>query len=546
MSYIPFARKYRPQDFDEIAGQEHIVTTLKNAILQNRIANAYLFAGFRGTGKTSTARIFAKALNCEKGPTVSPCNKCIACDEITKGASLDVIEIDGASNRGIEEARTIRENVRFSPSRGRFKIYIIDEVHMLTQEAFNALLKTLEEPPPHVRFFFATTAPNKVIPTILSRCQRFDFRRIGIELIIKRLKLIAKEEKIDIEEGALFTIARTSEGSLRNAESLMDQIVSFTKDKVCETDVAEVLGIIDKDIVFGLADYILHRNPEGLLKRVDSLIQGGCDIMQLNLNLMEHFRNLIICKFEKELEQLIEMPQEHIEQLKAQSKGMTLEDGMFIFQVLSNAQEAMRRLDSTRIQFELALVKLSKRSDIVSLDTLVEKLSEIEKRLETAQPPPSIEQEPKEPQKTDSISDPVHNCKKLTVEMVKEAWPMLIDAIGRERMSVASYLSEGEPTGFDGENILVGIPKEFTLHKETLEEIKNKGAIEKTLQELLGEAKVSVKFVTVERPTNNTRAQESTPNGRVLDTKDPPFPIVESALKIFDAKFTRKPHRAVD
>lgn len=542
MPYIPFARKYRPQNFDELIGQEHIATTLKNAILQNRLANAYLFAGPRGTGKTSTARIFAKALNCEKGPTLNPCNKCIACNEITQGASLDVLEIDGASNRGIDEARTIRENVRFAPSRGRFKIYIIDEVHMLTQEAFNALLKTLEEPPAHVKFFFATTAPNKVIPTILSRCQRFDFRRLSTASIVKKLKLIAKEEGLDVEEGALFMLARASDGSLRDAESLIDQIGSFSKGKVYESDCREVLGILDKEVIFEFVDDIIRKNDERLLKGVDDLIQQGYDIMQLNLNLMEHFRNLIICKFEKDLKELIEMPEDYIERLKAQSRDMTLEDGMYIFQVLSNAQDAMRRLSSIRFQFELALVRLLKRSDIVPLDTIVDRLSEMEKRIETSEPPqPFVEQEQKDLQKSEDTKDSTDSnsdCnKRVTVEMVTEVWTALIDAIGKEKISIASYLSEGQPTGFDGENILVGIPKEFTLHKEILEEAKNKAAIEKTLQGLLGRTDVSIKFVIVERP-NNTGHQKS--------TKEPISPIVESALRIFDAKLTHSPYRATD
>src|SRR3989338_802344 len=243
MSYQIFARKFRPQTFEDVVGQEPITTTLKNAITKKRIAQSFLFTGSRGVGKTSTARILAKALNCDKGPAPAPCNKCSVCEEITLGNSLDVLEIDGASNRGIDEIRSLRENVKFKPARTRYKIYIIDEVHMLTGEAFNALLKTLEEPPEHVKFIFATTEPHKVPLTILSRCQRFNFKRIATDDIHAKPKESAKEEKLKIEKNALFLIAKASEGALRDAESLLDQLASFAEGKIAEKDVLLMLGL---------------------------------------------------------------------------------------------------------------------------------------------------------------------------------------------------------------------------------------------------------------------------------------------------------------
>ena len=263
MSYIVFARKYRPQNFDDIEGQSHITTTLKNAISQGRVAHAYLFAGPRGVGKTTTARILAKALNCEKGPTVKPCNSCRLCEEITQGSSLDILEIDGASNRGIDEIRNLRENVKFAPSKGSFKIYIIDEVHMLTSEAFNALLKTLEEPPKHVKFIFATTQVYKVPPTILSRCQRFDFRRISAKDIFKNLKMIIKAEKLSVDDDVLSLIAKCSDGSLRDGQVILDQIVSSVKGKVSLSEVSKMLGVIDEEVISGLAGALLEKNPAG-------------------------------------------------------------------------------------------------------------------------------------------------------------------------------------------------------------------------------------------------------------------------------------------
>ena len=257
MSYIVFARKWRPQNFDEVIGQEHVTKTLKNAFNSGRIAHAYIFSGPRGIGKTSTARILAKALNCQKDISTNPCNKCSTCSEIAKGTNLDVLEIDGASNRGIDEVRQLRENIKFSPTSSRYKIYIIDEVHMLTIEAFNALLKTLEEPPAHVKFIFATTQPHKVPSTILSRCQRFDFRRIPIVQIVQKLKEISKAEHIKIDEKVLVAIAKACEGSLRDAESILDQLTSYGRDTISLKDVSSVLGLIEQDVLFEFAKKII-------------------------------------------------------------------------------------------------------------------------------------------------------------------------------------------------------------------------------------------------------------------------------------------------
>ncbi len=258
MSYQVFARKYRPQTFDDLVGQAHVTRTLKNAVEQNRLAHAYLFVGPRGIGKTSTARILAKALNCVNGPTVTPCGVCDSCKEITGGNSLDVLEIDGASNNGVEQVRELRDNVRYAPSKGHFKIYIIDEVHMLTSAAFNALLKTLEEPPPHVKFIFATTEPQKVLPTILSRCQRFDLHRIPANLIAEHLQFIADKEKITLEPAAAHAIAKGADGGLRDAESMLDQLVAFCGEKIAEPDVLNVFGFTSEQTVADFTDKILR------------------------------------------------------------------------------------------------------------------------------------------------------------------------------------------------------------------------------------------------------------------------------------------------
>src|ERR1700722_17688957 len=276
--YQVLARKWRPQQFDDVVGQEHVTTTLKNAIEQNRLAHAYLFVGPRGIGKTSTARIFAKALNCVKGPTATPCDKCDNCLEITEGRSLDVLEIDGASNNGVEQVRELRDTVRYAPARGKFKIYIIDEVHMLPTQAFNALLKTLEEPPAHVKFIFATTEPQKVLPTILSRCQRFDLRRIPAALITAHLQFIAREEKISLDDRAALAVARGAEGGLRDAESMLDQLVAFCGEKIVEEDVLSIFGFTAGQTVSLLCEHILNGASSKALALVHEQSEAGKDL----------------------------------------------------------------------------------------------------------------------------------------------------------------------------------------------------------------------------------------------------------------------------
>src|SRR5246500_3067192 len=296
MSYEVFARKYRPQTFDDLVGQAHVSRTLKNAVTQNRLAHAYLFVGPRGIGKTSTARILAKALNCVKGPTVTPDNTCDNCKEIAAGNSLDVLEIDGASNNGVEQVRELRDNVRYAPSKSRFKIYIIDEVHMLTAAAFNALLKTLEEPPPHVKFIFATTEPQKVLPTIVSRCQRFDLHRIPAKLIADHLQFIAKKEKIRLESAAAHAIARGAEGGLRDAESMLDQLVAFCGEKISESDVLNVFGFTSEQTVVDLMRHILRAETPEAIDLLHQQSDSGKDMMRLMSDLIAYLRDLLVFK----------------------------------------------------------------------------------------------------------------------------------------------------------------------------------------------------------------------------------------------------------
>ena len=348
MAYTVFALKWRPQDFESIVGQDHIVGTLKNAIQKSRLAHAYLFTGPRGVGKTSTARILAKALNCKEGPTVTPCQKCSSCLGINQGNSLDVIEIDGASNRGIDEIRALRENVKFSPTQGKYKIYIIDEVHQITPDGFNALLKTLEEPPEFVKFIFATTHPQKVMPTIISRCQRMDFRRITVIEIISQLEKIIREEKIAVDKEVLFAVAKSSDGSLRDAESVLDQLVSFSQGNVSLKDAISVLGMVEQDVLFALTDKIIQKDPQGALQLFNEIIDDGKDPGVFLTNLIEHFRNLMVAKVSKADPKLVDLPQEVCDRLLKQSQSLSLEEIFTVFNVLVTTQEMTKRLDSQR------------------------------------------------------------------------------------------------------------------------------------------------------------------------------------------------------
>ncbi|MEI6863500.1 MAG: DNA polymerase III subunit gamma/tau, partial [Candidatus Omnitrophota bacterium] len=374
MSYVVFARKYRPQVFDDVIGQSHVTTTLKNAITQDRVAHAYLFAGPRGVGKTTTARLLAKALNCEKGPTVTPCNSCASCKEISTGSGLDILEIDGASNRGIDEIRNLRDNVKFAPSKGKFKVYIIDEVHMLTPEAFNALLKTLEEPPAHVKFIFATTQAYKVPPTIISRCQRFDFRRMAASDIITNLKNIVKSEKLNASDDALALIARYSDGAMRDAQVLLDQLISFTRDSIGVEDVTKMLGLVSDDILFKLAGYIKDKDAPSALKMVDSFFNDGKDVFQIVLGLITHFRNVAVTKISKDAGSILDCTKDKLERYKALAERFTIEEILYAIYTLSNTIDFIRKSGLSRVPLEAAVIKLSRAGSIASLESILDKV----------------------------------------------------------------------------------------------------------------------------------------------------------------------------
>ena len=379
MSYQVIARKWRPGTFEEVIGQPHATRTLQNAIRLDRIAHAYLFSGARGVGKTSVARILAKVLNCEKGPSPTPCNQCSNCREISHTNSVDVIEIDGASNRGIDNIRELRETVRYRPAKGRYKVYIIDEVHMLTTEAFNALLKTLEEPPPHVIFIFATTEPHKIPATILSRCQRFDFRRLSLLQIVEHLKRIISQEGADFSEGILYAIAREADGSMRDAQSLLEQLLAFSGDELEEAQILDILGVIDRQSVLRTAEAILSEDAQACLEIAADVYRRGIDSRRFCQHLCDHFRNLLFAALSAEPEMLADLPEDEKKLLKDQAAVTTPESLHVYFQMLLGGEEQIRRSSMPKIALEMLLLRMAQLPRLESIDAVLDRIAMIER-----------------------------------------------------------------------------------------------------------------------------------------------------------------------
>jgi len=495
MSYISLYRKWRSQNFEEIVGQEVIVRTLKNAIANNRLAHAYLFSGPRGTGKTSTARILAKALNCQEGPTINPCGKCSNCEKIRTGHSVDVLEIDAASNRGIDEIRELRERVRYAPLEGRYKVYIIDEVHMLTSEAFNALLKTLEEPPSHTIFILATTEPQRVPLTIASRCQRLDFRRLKLEEIKSHLLKIALAEGFEIEEKALDLIARSAEGAMRDAISLLDQLVSFSGHKIKYDEVVMLLGMADEELLFGLADALAAGDIKKLLALVRKSLEEGKSIPQVTRDLVLHFRSLLHLKVGSG--EALELTSEYLKRLEEQAKKFSLERIKAILTNLSSAELDMKWHPHARLVLEVALLELLEG---YKGEELVVKREELkEKKQESQKIKTSTGEEPqgKRLEELEEIDIPQDGDSDFI--KVKQHWPAVLDSMRKKSIYGYVSLQEGEPLEINEQGkLVIGFRRGFSFHKERLEETKNKEALEDSIREVMGK-KIKVECVLSEK-----------------------------------------------
>ena len=376
-------RVYRPKTFEDVVGQEHIVKTLKNQIRNSNIGHAYLFSGTRGTGKTSTAKIFARAVNCLNSNDEEPCNECEICVDTLNDNIMDIVEIDAATNNSVDDIRELRESVKYTPSKAKYKVYIIDEVHMLSQGAFNALLKTLEEPPSYVIFILATTEPHKIPATILSRCQRFDFKRVSSKDIANRMAYICEKENIQAEEKALSLIARNSQGALRDALSILDQCMSFGNEIIEYNDVIELLGTVNIDELFELSQAIIDENTKKTLQILNEFIIWGKDIRNLINDLIDQFRNLMVCKVSKDLDEIISLPEENIEKLKEQAKTININDLIRILNILSETQDSMKSSSNTRILAEVTMMKIAQPMFDESKEALIKRIENLEQIVES-------------------------------------------------------------------------------------------------------------------------------------------------------------------
>ncbi|HEX4631543.1 MAG TPA: DNA polymerase III subunit gamma/tau, partial [Chthoniobacterales bacterium] len=542
MSYQVFARKYRPQTFDDLVGQAHVTRTLKNAVEQNRLAHAYLFVGPRGIGKTSTARILAKALNCVKGPTVTPCGVCDSCKEIAGGNSLDVLEIDGASNNGVEQVRELRDNVRYAPTKGKFKIYIIDEVHMLTSAAFNALLKTLEEPPAHVKFIFATTEPQKVLPTILSRCQRFDLHRIPANLIAQHLQFIAGKEKIVLDPAAAHAIAKGADGGLRDAESMLDQLVAFCGDKIEEPDVLNVFGFTSEQTVAQFTEKILSGETPEALELLHAEADNGKDMMKLMSDLISYLRDLLVGKVKPEA-LADDLNPELQKSLETQAAMIETDRLLELIDQFAAAEGRMKWAPNKRLHFEVAVIKAIQTLNQVTLNQVIENLVALREGKTVvagiADPGPR-ETKTKAVEKTvaktspGGITDPGYSKEQPPIDP-KDAWAKTVEKVRTTRRLIAGWVEAGTALGVEGRFLMVGFPPEQKTAMESLSIPKTRDYIDAILKEVSGQD-WKIKFVLKEGLPVNAPVEAAAPKKPDTQAEFKDDPMIREALGIFQGE----------
>jgi DNA polymerase-3 subunit gamma/tau len=472
MAYLSLYRKYRPQGFDDIDGQPHVTRTLRNAVRLGQIAHAYLFTGPRGTGKTSTARVLAAALNCTSSdkPTPDPCHACEPCRRIRQGSALDVIEIDAASNRGIDEIRALRERVQYAPAEGRYKVYIIDEVHMLTTEAFNALLKTLEEPPPHVVFVMCTTEPHRLLPTILSRCQRFDFRLLPLEQIVGRLKAIADQEKFTADDEALALLARAGAGSMRDAISLLDQASNYADAAIGAREVQAMLGGVDLDLLLGLADAILERDLGKGFGLIDEAVNLGKEPRQLTAELIGHLRALLMVAAGDRERALLGLPAQQAAQVVEQARQFERAGLAEALRALADAEREMRWSSQPRLLLELAFVRLCAPAE--GLPPPARRAQPAPARPQPARPAAEAEAPLLEP------------GSEVTVEALREHWPALLERLRRRYPQLVAFLSECSPEVIRGDKLVLAFRVEF--HYDQMRSAKRQETVQAFLEEEMG------------------------------------------------------------
>ena len=498
-------RAYRPQTFKDVVGQEHIIRTLKNQIENGNVGHAYLFCGTRGTGKTSTAKIFARAVNCIDSVNEEPCNECEVCKDILNDNIMDVIEIDAASNNSVDDVREIRENVKYTPAKCKYKVYIIDEVHMLSQGAFNALSKTLEEPPSYVIFILATTEPHKIPATILSRCQRFDFKRVTVQDMSSRMKEICEDVNIDVDERALNLIARNSQGALRDALSILDQCMSFSDDKIEYKDVVDLLGTVNIEQLFEMAEYVIKEDTKKCLEILNEFVIWGKDIKNLIDDLIDHFRNLMICKVSTELDEIISLPEETIEQLKAQSSLIETNDIIRILNILSETQDNIKSSSNPRVLAEVSIMKLSQPMFDESKEALIKRLANLEAiiksgniKVTTDNSASTVESqdttvvENKQPEVEEVYYEEV---KSEDVKLVEKSWENILMNIKKDKnMPVYAILREAKDFNVYANDLYIIFDDNFAFAKNKLNDPKTLGYIENVVRDTLNRS-FSIKII---------------------------------------------------
>ena len=496
-------RSYRPQNFEDVVGQEHIIRTLKNQIENNNVGHAYLFSGTRGTGKTSTAKIFARAVNCENSINQEPCNECEVCRDILNDNVMDVVEIDAASNNSVDDIRELRESVKYSPTKAKYKVYIIDEVHMLSQGAFNALLKTLEEPPSYVIFILATTEPHKIPATILSRCQRFDFKRVTVKDMTARMQQICNEENIEVEEKALNLIARNSQGALRDALSILDQCISFGDNKIEYKDVVELLGTVNIEQLFEMAQSIIDQDTKKSLQILNEFVVWGKDIRNLINDLIDHFRNLMVCKVSTELDEIISLPEETIKLLKDQSKIVDVNDLIRILNILSETQDSMKSSSNPRVLAEVTMMKIAQPMFDESKEALIKRIENLEKKIESGNIKVSVSENntilsneivtPEEPEEI-----VYENVKSEDVKLVEASWQKIRQKIKEDKVNkqMPVYFLLGDVSGFNvhNNNLYIIYGHGFEFAKKRLSNPETISYIEQMIRETINRS-FSIKII---------------------------------------------------
>jgi DNA polymerase-3 subunit gamma/tau len=544
VSYLVLARKWRPQTFSDLIGQEHVSRTLQNAIGSGRVAHAFLFTGARGVGKTSAARILAKALECENGPSAEPCNICPACTSITAGHAVDVFEIDGASNTGVEDIRELRENIKYLPSSLRFKIFIIDEVHMLSTSAFNALLKTLEEPPAHVKFIFATTEPHKVPVTILSRCQRFDFKRITLQKIVERLRQITDRENITIAEQSLTTIARKGDGSMRDSLSTLDQVLAFCGDTVQDEEVTALLGVVDRRLLLETSRAAFSRDCKAALEVVKKVDEYGCNMRHFCQELINHFRNMTIVRLVDNPRELLDLAEGELADITAQAEDVKQEDLQRHLSILLRAESEMALSGFPRLILEMALVKMCTLAPVVPIQEILDKLKTMEKPTEvTTVRAPSATAQPlqatKQPAaRIDSKATYDDRQQASAQSEPKGGWSEFVSFVTGRKVSLGSLLEHGIPLEFSEISVKIGFPA-GSFYLTALRDSDSLSTLKQLLQQFLKKLPavdlVPLTGDTKELPPSELEKKNLRANEQLskIQHEGKNHPMVEATVEIF-------------